>query len=69
MFDIGTATTLIVFLVGIGIGLPIGWLFVGSTALGLFITSSPATFIANTFFHSLDSITIMAIAFLYFPEL
>ncbi|MDD4029527.1 TRAP transporter large permease [Aminivibrio sp.] len=66
MFDIGTATTLIVFLVGIGIGLPIGWLFVGSTALGLFITSSPATFIANTFFHSLDSITIMAIAFFVF---
>jgi tripartite ATP-independent transporter DctM subunit len=66
MFDIGTSTTLIVFLLGIVVGLPIGWLFVGATALGLFVSSSAATFMANTFFHSLNSTTIMAIAFFVF---
>lgn len=66
MFDIGTSTTLIVFLLGIVIGLPIGWLFIGATALGLLVSNSAATFIANTFFHSLNSTTIMAIAFFVF---
>ena len=66
MFDTGTITTIVVFLVGIAIGLPIGWLFIGSTALGLFVSSASSAFMANTFFHSLDSSTIMAIAFFVF---
>ena len=65
MFDIGTITT-ILFLIGIAVGLPIGWLFIRSTALGLFVAGAPATFMANTFFHALDSSTIMAIAFFVF---
>lgn len=66
MFDIGTITTIVAFLVGIAIGLPIGWLFIGSTALGLLVSGAPAAFMANTFFHALDSSTIMAIAFFVF---
>ena len=66
MFDIGTITTIIAFLIGIAVGLPIGWLFIGSTALGLFVAGAPATFMANTFFHALDSSTILAIAFFVF---
>ncbi len=66
MFDLGTSTTILSFLIGIALGLPIGWLFVGATALGLFVTGSASTFMANTFFHALDSSTIMAIAFFVF---
>lgn len=66
MFDLGTVTTLISFVAGLVLGLPIGWLFIGSTALGLLVMGMPATFIANTFFHSLDSTTVMAIAFFVF---
>ena len=66
MLDLGTVTTLIAFLVGIVLGFPIGWLFIGSTALGLFVMGSPTVFMANAFFHSLDSSTIMAIAFFVF---
>ena len=58
MFDIGTATTLIVFLVGIGIGLPIGWLFVVSTALGRIHFSIPWILSQS-----------WQLLFLYFPEL
>ena len=66
MFDIGTSTTLIGFLIGIILGLPIGWVFIGATALGVFVGGGSSTFIANSFFHSLDSSTVMAIAFFVF---
>lgn len=66
MFDIGTATTLITFLLGIIVGLPIGWVFIGATALGVAVGGGTTTFIANSFFHSLDSSTVMAIAFFVF---
>ncbi len=64
--DWGSTATIAGFLFGILFGLPIGWLFLGATALGLLVLGSPSTFMANTFFHSLDSATIMAIAFFVF---
>ena len=66
MIDFGTMTTLVSFLVGLLIGLPIGWAFIGATILGLTVTGTSAGFVANAFFHSLDSATIMAIAFFVF---
>jgi len=66
MFDLGTSTTLVTFLVGIIAGLPIGWVFIGATALGVILGGGTMTFIANSFFHSLDSSTVMAIAFFVF---
>lgn len=66
MIDFGTMTTLVSFLVGLLIGLPIGWVFIGATILGLTVTGTSAGFVANAFFHSLDSATIMAIAFFVF---
>ena len=64
--DIGTTTTLICFLVGIIVGLPIGWVFIGATMLGLTVAGASTGFVATAFFHSLDSPTIMAIAFFVF---
>ncbi|MST55935.1 TRAP transporter large permease [Pyramidobacter sp. SM-530-WT-4B] len=66
MFDLGTSTTLVTFLAGIVAGLPIGWVFIGATALGVILGGGTMTFIANSFFHSLDSSTVMAIAFFVF---
>lgn len=66
MIDFGTMATLVSFLVGLLIGLPIGWVFIGATILGLTVTGTSAGFVANAFFHSLDSATIMAIAFFVF---
>jgi TRAP-type C4-dicarboxylate transport system permease large subunit len=55
-----------VFLLGIFLGLPLGWLFLASTGLGLAVSGMPDTFIIGTFYHSLDSYVLMAIGFFVF---
>ena len=40
MIDFGTMTTLVSFLVELLIGLPIGWVFIGATILGLTVTGT-----------------------------
>ena len=58
--------TVIAFLIGIVAGLPLGWLFIGSTGLGLFVIGLPANFIMGTFYHTLNSYVLMAIGFFVF---
>lgn len=58
--------TVIAFLIGIVAGLPLGWLFIGSTCLGLMVIGLPPNFIMGTFYHSLNSHILMAIGFFVF---
>ena len=59
----GIYVGLLAFILGLVIGLPIVWVFLGSSLTMLFFLGSPFTFIAGTFYHSLDSYVLMAIGF------
>jgi C4-dicarboxylate transporter DctM subunit len=63
---LGAVVTVIAFLIGIVAGLPLGWLFIGSTCLGLLVIDIPANFVMGTFYHSLNSYVLMAIGFFVF---
>lgn len=64
--SIGVIITIVVFLVGIFFGLPLGWGFLTSTAAGLFALEEPLSFMAGTFYHSVNSYVLMAVAFFIF---
>ena len=61
--ELGIFVTVVSFLFGILIGIPQGWLFLASTALGLFFLGDSLSFMAGTFFHSINNYVLMAIAF------
>lgn len=63
---LAAGVTVLTFLIGIVAGLPLGWLFIGSTCLGLMTAGLPPNFILGTFYHSLDSYVLMAIGFFVF---
>lgn len=64
--EFGIFMALAIFLVTLAVGLPLGWVFLVSTAGGLFFIDSPLSFMAGTFFHSLFTYIFMAIAFFVF---
>ncbi len=55
-----------VFLLGIVMAVPLGWLFLASTGIGLGVAGMPDSFIIGTFYHSLNSYVLMAIGFFVF---
>lgn len=55
-----------VLFVGMLIGMPLGWLFLSSSIAGLLYSGSPLTFLAGTFYHSVDNYVLMAVAFFIF---
>jgi len=61
--EFGIGVAVVSFLAGILIGVPLGWLFLASTALGLFFLGDGLTFMAGTFYHSINNYVLMAIAF------
>ncbi len=61
--ELGVFVTIGTFLAGIIMGVPLGWLFLASTALGLAFLGESLSFMAGTFFHSINNYVLMAIAF------
>lgn len=61
--EMGIIISLVLFFVGMAAGIPIGWVFLGSTITGIMILGDPFTFIATTFYHSLNSEILTAIGF------
>ncbi len=61
--ETGIAVGLIIFLVGIFIGLPLAWVFLTSTVAALLVLGLPLIFIGGTFYHAIDSYVLMSIAF------
>ncbi|WP_461209879.1 TRAP transporter large permease [Desulfocurvus sp. DL9XJH121] len=55
-----------IFLLGLAMAIPLGWLFLASTGAGLAISGIPDTFVIGTFYHSLNSYVLMAIGFFVF---
>ncbi len=64
--SIGVLFAFVVFLVGLFGGLPLGWLFLASSAAGLLLDGDSLSFIAGTFYHAINNYVIMSIAFFVF---
>jgi tripartite ATP-independent transporter DctM subunit len=64
--EFGIIGGLILFFVGIIIGLPLCWVFLGSSAVALFLIDQPLSFMAGTTYHAIDSYVLMAIGFFIF---
>lgn len=62
----GVIIGLVFFFVGIAIGLPLCWVFLGSSAIALLLIDTPLTFMAGAAYHAIDSYVLMAIAFFIF---
>ena len=61
--EIGIFIGILVFLLGIVIGLPLCWVFLASTITILTLLNSSLSFIAGTFYYALDNYILMAIGF------
>lgn len=61
--EFGIGLALLIFIITLAFGIPIGWVFLISAASGLFFVNNPLSFMAGTFYHSLFSEIFMAIAF------
>jgi tripartite ATP-independent transporter DctM subunit len=61
--SLGLIVALLVFFGGMALGVPLVWVFFASPILGLTLDGMNLGFVAQTFFHSLNSSVIMAIAF------
>lgn len=61
--DIGIFIGVLVFLLGVLLGLPLFWVFLLSSFTILFLLDSPFLFIAGTFYHALNNYILMAIGF------
>ena len=62
----GVIIGLVFFFIGIAIGLPLCWVFLGSSAIALLLIDAPLTFMAGAAYHAIDSYVLMAIAFFIF---
>lgn len=62
----GIVVALIVFLLVIAMGVPLGWGFLTSTIAGLWGLDEPLSFIAGTFYHAINNYVLMGVAFFIF---
>jgi len=64
--EFGLIVGLVLFFLGILIGLPLCWVFLGCSAVALLLMDSPLKFMAGTAYAAMDSYILMAIAFFIF---
>jgi tripartite ATP-independent transporter DctM subunit len=64
--EFGVIAGLAAFFIGIFVGLPVAFVFLGSTVITLLLLNSPLSFIAGTAFRGIDSYVLMAIAYFVF---
>jgi tripartite ATP-independent transporter DctM subunit len=61
--EFGIFIAIILFFLGLIVGIPIGWVFLGSTFAGLWLLGDSLNFTATTFFQSFNSDILSAIGF------
>jgi tripartite ATP-independent transporter DctM subunit len=61
--ETGIFIGILVFLLGIAMGLPLSWVFLASSVTMLTLLNNSLSFIAGTFYHALDNYILMAIGF------
>ena len=59
----GVVLGLLIFFTGILIGLPLCWVFLGSSIATILIIQGSLSFFAGTFYHAIDNYVLMAISF------
>lgn len=64
--EYGVFSGLGIFFVGIAMGLPLAWVFLGSALVSLLVIQGSFTFMPGTFYHAIDNYVLMAIAFFIF---
>ncbi|MCX5905981.1 MAG: TRAP transporter large permease subunit, partial [Deltaproteobacteria bacterium] len=64
--EYGVFSGLGIFFVGIAMGLPLCWVFLGSTLVALLVIQGSFAFMPGTLYHSMDNYVLMAIAFFIF---
>lgn len=64
--EFGIVVGLVLFFVGLLIGIPVSFVFLGSTIIMLLLLDAPMGFIAGTAFAGIDSYVLMAIGFFVF---
>ncbi len=64
--EYGVFSGLGIFFVGIAMGLPLAWVFLGSALVSLLVIQGSFTFIPGTFYHSINNYVLMALAFFIF---
>jgi tripartite ATP-independent transporter DctM subunit len=62
----GVLFAVIAFLAGLAFGVPIGWVFLLATIAGVWALGDSLAFIPGTFFHAINSASLMGIAFFIF---
>ncbi len=63
---LGVAVLVAIFLVGMLLAIPLGWVFIASTGIGTLVDGVPDNFIINSFYSALNSHVLMAIGFFIF---
>jgi len=61
--EAGVLFGLLIFFIGILTGLPLCWVFLGSTIAAIFLIKASLSFMAGTFYHAIDNYVLMAISF------
>lgn len=61
--SLGLTLALIVFLCGMFLGVPLAWVFFAGPMTGLLVDGMNTAFVSGTFYHALNTSTIMGIAF------
>ena len=61
--EFGIVATVVLFFLGLIVGVPIGWVFLGSTFVGLWLLGDSLNFTANAFFQMFNSEILSAIGF------
>jgi len=64
--ELGIILSVALFFIGLAVGIPIGWVFLGSTITGILVIGDSINFTATTYFSSLNSEILTAIGFFIF---
>lgn len=64
--EFGVIVALLMFLVGLTIGLPLGWVFLVGTISGIFALGGSLNFMSSTFYHAINNYVLMAVVFFVF---
>jgi len=64
--EFGVIVALLMFLLCLSIGLPLGWVFLAGTISGIFALGGSLNFMSSTFYHAINNYVLMAVVFFVF---
>jgi C4-dicarboxylate transporter, DctM subunit len=64
--ETGAVVAIVVFLLTLSLGLPLGWVFLIGTISGVFVLGDSLNFMSSTFYHAINNYVLMAVVFFIF---